>query len=238
MFHQWTKILCFLTPTWVLTWLSVSTVELKIQWNQSTFFHGPIGLFLPAASGPANKTLVVNNLAFSATEEVLQSTFEKAVSIRIPQRDGRPKGWVSWVASFLQKTQHSFSWAPLNLYHDYVRIRTRSRASEHWQLSSSCVWVLHVSAVRHVEMLTQESSDQVSNASLTTLFFFFLLFSFAFVEFESTEDAKEALENLNNTDIEGRSIRLEYSQNSSRGEGGRGNSGTSSNLSNLKVNIV
>lgn len=52
-------------------------------------------------------------------------------------------------------------------------------------------------------------------------------FSFAFVEFESTDDAKDALENLNNTDIEGRSIRLEYSQNSGRGDGGRGNSGRS-----------
>lgn len=50
-----------------------------------------LSYFLVAA-GAASKTLVVNNLAFSATEEVLQSTFEKAVSIRIPQRDGRPKG--------------------------------------------------------------------------------------------------------------------------------------------------
>ncbi|XP_074490672.1 nucleolin [Sebastes fasciatus] len=97
-----------------------------------------------AAAGAACKTLVVNNLAFSATEEVLQSTFEKAVSIRIPQRDGRPKG-------------------------------------------------------------------------------------FAFVEFESTEEAKDALENLNNTDIEGRSIRLEYSQNTGR-DGGRGNSGPTKTL--------
>ncbi|XP_030289351.1 nucleolin isoform X4 [Sparus aurata] len=97
-----------------------------------------------AATGAACKTLVVNNLAFSATEEVLQSTFEKAVSIRIPQRDGRPKG-------------------------------------------------------------------------------------FAFVEFESTDDAKDALENLNNTDIEGRSIRLEYSQNSGR-DGGKGNSGPTKTL--------
>lgn len=47
-----------------------------------------------AASGAASKTLIVNNLAFSATEDVLQSTFEKATSIRIPQRDGRPKGSV------------------------------------------------------------------------------------------------------------------------------------------------
>ncbi|XP_029286108.1 nucleolin [Cottoperca gobio] len=97
-----------------------------------------------AASGAASKTLVVNNLSFTATEEALQATFEKAVSIRIPQRDGRPKG-------------------------------------------------------------------------------------FAFVEFESTEDAKDALENLNNTDIEGRSIRLEYSQNSGR-DGGRGNSGPTKTL--------
>ncbi|XP_061681184.1 nucleolin-like [Syngnathoides biaculeatus] len=80
-------------------------------------------------AGAASKTLLVNNLAFSATEEVLQSTFEKAVAIRIPQRDGRPRGY-------------------------------------------------------------------------------------AFLEFESAEDAKEAMETLNNTDIEGRPIRLEFTQNS------------------------
>ncbi|XP_034386569.1 nucleolin [Cyclopterus lumpus] len=90
------------------------------------------------------KTLVVNNLSFTATEEALQATFEKAVSIRIPQRDGRPKG-------------------------------------------------------------------------------------FAFVEFETTEEATDALENLNNTDIDGRSVRLEYSQNSGR-DGGRGNSGPTKTL--------
>lgn len=51
-----------------------------------------------------------------------------------------------------------------------------------------------------------------------------LYFRFAFVEFENTDDAKEAMDSCNNTDIEGRSIRLEFSQN--RGEGGgRGGSG-------------
>lgn len=63
-----------------------------------------------------------------------------------------------------------------------------------------------------------------------------LSFSFAFVEFESTDDAKEALENLNNTDIEGRSVRLEYSQNSGGRDGGRGNSGRSSNWTDVKLN--
>lgn len=67
---------------------------------------------------------------------------------------------------------------------------------------------------------------QTTSSFLILVFCFFL--SFAFIEFETTEDAKEALENLNNTDIEGRSIRLEYSQNSgNRAEGGRGNSGRS-----------
>ncbi|XP_069009510.1 LOW QUALITY PROTEIN: nucleolin [Embiotoca jacksoni] len=98
-----------------------------------------------AVTGGASKTLVVNNLSFNATEDALQSTFEKAVSIRIPQKDGRAKG-------------------------------------------------------------------------------------FAFVEFESMDDAKEALESLNNTEIEGRSIRLEFSQNSSGRDGGRGNSGPTKTL--------
>lgn len=61
--------------------------------------------------------------------------------------------------------------------------------------------------------------------------------SFAFVEFESTDDAKDALENLNNTDIEGRSIRLEYSQSSGRGDGGRGNSGRLSNQPNMNSDL-
>lgn len=56
--------------------------------------------------------------------------------------------------------------------------------------------------------------------------FYIFLFSFAFVEFESTDDAKEALDNLNNTEIDGRSVRLEFSQNTPGRDGGRGNSGT------------
>ncbi|XP_072294123.1 nucleolin isoform X2 [Eucyclogobius newberryi] len=97
------------------------------------------------AAAAACKTLVVNNLAFSATEDTLQSTFEKAVSIRIPQNNGRPKG-------------------------------------------------------------------------------------FAFIEFDTTDDAKEALDSLNNTEIDGRSVRLEYSQNSRGDGGGRGNSGPTKTL--------
>lgn len=67
--------------------------------------------------------------------------------------------------------------------------------------------------------------------SFETLMVIFSVFhSFAFLEFDSAEDAKEALDTLNNTEIEGRSIRLEFSQNSGgRQEGGRGNSGRSSN---------
>ncbi|KAK6320681.1 hypothetical protein J4Q44_G00097880 [Coregonus suidteri] len=95
----------------------------------------------PAQAAAESKTLIVNNLSYSATEDSLQSAFEGAVSIRVPQNNGRPKG-------------------------------------------------------------------------------------FAFVEFESAEAAKEALENLNGTEIEGRQIRLEYSQNSGgRDAGGRGGSG-------------
>uniref|UniRef100_A0A8C5AQU9 Nucleolin n=1 Tax=Gadus morhua TaxID=8049 RepID=A0A8C5AQU9_GADMO len=101
---------------------------------------------LLVGSGPLNptvltaapcKTLMVNNLSFNATEEALQATFEKATSIRIPQNNGKPKG-------------------------------------------------------------------------------------FAFVDFENMEDAKAALEEFNNTDIEGRSVRLEFCQSR---DGGQAKSG-------------
>ncbi|XP_010897017.3 nucleolin isoform X2 [Esox lucius] len=100
----------------------------------------------PAQGAAESKTLIVNNLSYSATEDSLQSAFEGAVSIRVPQNNGRPKG-------------------------------------------------------------------------------------FAFVEFESTEAAKEALESLNGTEIEGRQIRLEFSQNSAgRDGGGRGSGGPTKTL--------
>uniref|UniRef100_UPI00398E8EA9 nucleolin n=1 Tax=Pristiophorus japonicus TaxID=55135 RepID=UPI00398E8EA9 len=80
---------------------------------------------------PDSDTLIVNNLAYSATEETLQGIFEKASLIRIPEKNGRPKG-------------------------------------------------------------------------------------FAFVKFESIEDAKEALENHGNTEIEGRTVRLDFSNQGQR----------------------
>ncbi|XP_062306062.1 nucleolin isoform X1 [Osmerus eperlanus] len=99
-----------------------------------------------AAPGAASKTLVVNNLSYNATEDSLQSLFEKAVAVRVPQNNGRPKG-------------------------------------------------------------------------------------FAFVEFESAEEAKEAMDSLNGSEIEGRAIRLEYSQNSGgKQDGGRGSSGPTKTL--------
>lgn len=55
--------------------------------------------------------------------------------------------------------------------------------------------------------------------------FFFFFSRFAFLEFGSMEDAKEALENLNNSDIDGRTIRIEFSQSERERGGGRGNSG-------------
>ncbi|GCB78927.1 hypothetical protein scyTo_0020730, partial [Scyliorhinus torazame] len=80
---------------------------------------------------PDSDTIIVNNLAYSATEETLQNIFEKASFIKIPEKNGRPKG-------------------------------------------------------------------------------------FAFVKFESVEDAKEALENHSNTEIEGRTVRLDFSNQGNR----------------------
>lgn len=48
--------------------------------------------------------------------------------------------------------------------------------------------------------------------SYNFFFFFFYTCRFAFIEFPNVEEAKEAMESCNNTEVEGRTIRLEYSQ--------------------------
>lgn len=81
-------VMDFLKDSQVLIWSVCLVVYFWAMslWGLITFF------FLLLSAGAANKILVVNNLAYSATEEVLQELFEKATSIRIPQNNGRPKG--------------------------------------------------------------------------------------------------------------------------------------------------
>lgn len=89
------------------------------------------------------------------------------------------------------------------------------------------VWMMPMSAVEQVLPWPLETS--LSNGFCSKFLVFVLLCRFAFVEFESAEEAKEAMDTLNGSEIEGRAIRLEYSQNSGgKQDGGRGGSGTGS----------
>ena len=130
-----------------------------LSWRDHQLSYYSFLSSLPVATGAACKTLVVNNLAFSATEEVLQSTFEKAVSIRIPQRDGRPKGWVICVVyncigcsaldlemlHLLMSSSQSYPWFCLDSHEKQSQCRV-------WTGSPSSFWVLPTSAVQQAEM--------------------------------------------------------------------------------------
>lgn len=98
----WTKMMKHSTPyVTVMDFLKDSQVLIWSVCQLSVF--GPclngvwllFFLLLSGGSASSSKTLLVNNLAYSATEEALQSVFEKAVAIRVPQNNGRPKGWVT-----------------------------------------------------------------------------------------------------------------------------------------------
>lgn len=52
------------------------------------------------------------------------------------------------------------------------------------------------------------------------MFIYFYL-RFAIVKFESPEDAKEALDSHNNTEVEGRTVRLEFFNQGQRGGDGQ-----------------
>eukprot|EP00061_Rhincodon_typus_P012722 g38629.t1 len=49
-------------------------------------------------------TLIVNNLAYSATEDTLQNIFAKALSIKIPEKNGRPIGKTLFVRGLSDET--------------------------------------------------------------------------------------------------------------------------------------
>lgn len=49
-------------------------------------------MFSSIAEATPNNELLVTNLAYTAKEDALRKIFLKAVSVRIPQSSGKPRG--------------------------------------------------------------------------------------------------------------------------------------------------
>lgn len=53
-----------------------------------------VNMFCSIAEATPNNELLVTNLAYAVKEDALKEIFLKAVSVKIPQSNGKPRGWV------------------------------------------------------------------------------------------------------------------------------------------------
>ncbi|XP_063772622.1 nucleolin isoform X2 [Pseudophryne corroboree] len=180
------------------------------------------------------RTLFVKNFPYSTTAEELQEIFENAKEIRLPTgHDGTSKG-IAYVEFHTEadadKAIEEKQGAEVEgraVFIDYTGEKSQSTGGKKaGPAGEAKVLVVNNLSYNATEESLQDIFEKATsiripqnNQGRPK--------GFAFVEFTSVEDAKEALESCNNTDVEGRTIRLEFSQGGgAQSGGGRGSAQT------------
>ncbi|KAL8188227.1 UNVERIFIED_CONTAM: hypothetical protein K2H54_063852, partial [Gekko kuhli] len=158
------------------------------------------------------RTIFVKNLAYSVTQDDLQEVFENALEIRLVSKDGSSKGiayieFKSEADAEKAMEKQGMELDGRSIILDYTGEKSQLDGRKGGESRTLVVNNLSYDAT---EEALQEVFDKASairipqnNQGRPK--------GYAFVEFATTEDAKEALTSHNNTEIEGRTIRLEFS---------------------------
>ncbi|XP_073482616.1 nucleolin [Aquarana catesbeiana] len=164
------------------------------------------------------RTLFVKNIPYSTTSEDLQEIFDNAKEIRLPTaKDGTSKG-IAYVefsteaeADKAIEEKQGSEVEGRAIFIDYTGEKSQNSGGRKAPGGESKVIVVNNLSYNANEDSLQEVFEKATsiripqnNQGRPK--------GFAFIEFPSVEDAKEALESCNNTEVEGRTIRLEYSQ--------------------------
>ncbi|NXY23837.1 NUCL protein, partial [Atrichornis clamosus] len=178
------------------------------------------------------RTLFLKNLPYRLTEDELREVFENAVEVRIVvNKDGSSRG----MAYVEFKTEAEANKALEEKQGTEIEGRAviidftgEKSQQEHQKGGESKTLIVNNLSYAATEETLQELFKKASsikvpqNAQGRPK-------GYAFVDFATTEDAREALNSCNNTEIEGRTIRLEFSSPSwqkgnanARGGGGGG----------------
>ncbi|KFZ56261.1 Nucleolin, partial [Podiceps cristatus] len=168
-----------------------------------------------------SKTLVVNNLAYAASEETLQELFKKASSIKMPQTNqGRPKGY-----AFVEFPTTEDAKEALNSCNNTeiegraIRLEFSSPA---WQKGntnarggfnqqSKTLFVRGLSEDTTEETLRESFEGSIS-ARIVTDRDTGSSKGFGFVDFSSPEDAKAAKEAMEDGEIDGNKVILDFAK--------------------------
>ncbi|XP_026546401.1 nucleolin isoform X1 [Notechis scutatus] len=165
------------------------------------------------------RTIFVKNLAYSVTQDELHAAFEEAVEVRLVSKDGNSKG-IAYIEfkseadaeKALEKQGMEIDGRPIVL--DYVGEKSQQDSRKPGKGApsggESKTLVVNNLSYDATEESLQEVFEKASairipqnNQGRPK--------GYAFVDFATAEDAKEAMNSCNNTEIEGRTIRLEFS---------------------------
>ncbi|XP_054241855.1 nucleolin [Indicator indicator] len=187
-----------------------------------------------------SKTLIVNNLSYSASEETLQELFTKASSIKVPQTNqGRSKGY-----AFVEFPTTEDAKAALNSHNNTEiegRVIRLEFSSPAWQKGgnmnarggfnqqSKTLFVRGLSEDTTEETLRESFEGSIS-ARIVTDRDTGSSKGFGFVDFSSAEDAKAAKAAMEDGEIDGNKVILDFAKPKSDfqrggGFGGRGGRG-------------
>ncbi|XP_074403385.1 nucleolin [Zonotrichia albicollis] len=178
------------------------------------------------------RTLFLKNLPYRITEEDIREVFENAAEVRIVMnKDGTSKG----MAYIEFKTEAEANKALEEKQGTEIEGRavvidfTGEKSQQEHQKGESKTLIVNNLSYAATEVTLQEVFKKASsikvpqnNQGRPK--------GYAFVDFATTEDAKEAFNSYNNTEIEGRTIRLEFSgqKGNANARGGGGGFGQQS----------
>uniref|UniRef100_A0A8C3VQS1 Nucleolin n=1 Tax=Catagonus wagneri TaxID=51154 RepID=A0A8C3VQS1_9CETA len=173
-----------------------------------------------------SKTLVLSNLAYSATEETLQEVFEKATFIKVPQnQNGKSKGYAFIeFASFEDAKEALNSCNKREIEGRAIRLELQGpRGSPNARNQPSKTLFVKGLSEETTEETLKESFDGSVRARIVTDRETGSSKGFGFVDFNSEEDAKAAKEAMEDGEIDGNKVTLDWAK--PKGEGGFGGRG-------------
>ncbi|XP_069753179.1 nucleolin isoform X2 [Narcine bancroftii] len=192
-------------------------------------FTGIKSTFKGGQTEQGSDTLMVNNLAFSATEMSLRNIFEKASSFNIPERNGRSRGFAIVKFASIEDAKEALeSCNNTEIEGRNVRLEFFNQGGSGG--ASKTLFVRGLSDDTTEETL-KEAFEGAESARIVTERESGRSKGFGFVDFASEEDAKSAKEMMDDGEIDGCKITLDFarpkneSQRGGRGRGGPGGMG-------------
>ncbi|GCC23192.1 nucleolin [Chiloscyllium punctatum] len=178
---------------------------------------------------PNSDTLVVNNLAYSATEDTLQNIFEKASSIKILEKNGKPVGIAFVKFDSIEDAKEALeNHSNTEIEGRAVRLDFSNQRHRSGDGFSKTLFVRGLSDETTEETL-KEAFEGAENARIAIDRESGRSKGFGFVDFPSEEDAKLAKDAMEDGEIDGCKIMLDFARpkgdNQRGGRGGRGGGG-------------